>query len=572
MESGKPGRPEGRGEPQAGGAVPAGGAQPGRGEPRAGGAQRAGGGRLGRGDLRALRGPLALAIIIATAAFFLISCAEKSAPSFPAGLARLDGLLAGTASAPEIAKTYNWVYTLARDSTQWLSLAKRSPLAEARGDAKRGSKTADAALRAFPANEGLATAAAWLFLRDGLPEKALALFPSPLNRVRHSDLWVEARLSVAATRPVSDQEDCRVIAAATGDPSWLIEAALLAMKAGDRFAAQAWLRESIREGGQPTTALLWDAGLNDEILAGIKPRAGMTSAAIDGPVPPLSASDAALAADAAWIDGDKQVAMDLWNRAMGAGSGASWQTEIALAVVQPMGERALADARSLALRFGSRPEALRYAAALLLREGSPSEALALAPALEKGAVLLPEALGIELDSERQGEGRFIARAIRLAEEHRDDPAAREFALRVLLAHGRWDEYLVLYDGASKGDRADPSWWYWAMAADILRGDYPSAEARAKEAAIGQGGAGLQLAFAQGMVAALEGQGDVAEGFFRDALALSGSGKERAAALKEIGRLEAKAGRNGQALASYAAAEEADPGDVEARLLASGVSR
>jgi len=349
-----------------------------------------------------------------------------------------------------------------------------------------------------------------------------------------------------------------MIAVATDDPSWYVDAALLAMRAGDRFAAQSWLREAFRGGLVPELSILWDAGLTGEILDAL------------GPYP--AASDAALAADATWIEGDRARALTLWNAALVGTSNPSWRTLAAVAALQSPGDASLAAARDLVARYRSQPEALRYAAAILIREGRSGEAVALAPSLERNSILLPEALGLELESAKQGEGRFVARAIRLAEEHRGEVLAREFALRVLLAHGRWDEYLILHDGASKEDRADSGWWYWAMVADILRKDFVAAEARAREATPGIATLAVDVAFAQGLVASLRDHGDAAETLFRAALDLSTDGRERAAVLKEIGRLEASAGRRVGALTAFNAAEEADPGDVEARLLASGLLR
>lgn len=519
-----------------------------------------GSGKPRRAEARGFAGQrlAAAGLIFACAAAFLISCGAGGSESFPGALSQIDSVLVQGRDSKGLAKGFERLYKLARDSTEWMSLAKRSLRAESLGDRGRLAATAAASLRALPANEEIAVAAAWLFLRDGQGEKALGLFPSPLRPESHLDLWAEARLSQKAARPIVDQEDCRKLAVATGDASWYIDAALLAMRAGDRFAAQAWLRKAISEGQNPAIPVLWDAGLTREILD------------LLGPSP--SPNDAALGADAAWLGGDKSRALALWNSVQASGADSSWRTTVAIAVLQPPGEAALASARALAKSYASEPEPLRYAAAILLREGASGEAAGLAPALERRSILLPEALGLELDSSKQGEGRFIARSIRFAEEHRDDPLAREFALRVLLAHGRWDEYLVLHDGASAKDRADPRWWFWAMTADILRGDYAGAQAMARDGASNYRGEGPEAAFAQGLSATLVGDDATARSLFGAALTLSLDGRQRAAALKELGRLAAKAGKKADAIAAFNAAEAADPGDVEARVLASSMAR
>lgn len=521
-----------------------------------------GSGKPKRAETRGLGGQqlAASGLIFACAcAFaFLVSCAGKDASSFLVALSQVDAIIDQGQGAEGLAKGFDRLYKLARDSTEWMSIAKRSLRAEALGDRGRGAATAETSLRAFPANEEIAAAAGWLFLRDGQGERAFKLFPSPLRPESHLDLWAEARLSIRGAHPIVDQEDCRKLAVASGDPSWYIDAALLAMRSGNRFAAQAWLRKAIGEGQSPAISVLWDAGMTGEILDSL------------GPNP--SPNDAVLGADAAWLEGDKSRALTLWNGARMGGSGSSWRTEAAIAVLQPTGETAVASARALAEGNASEPEALRYAAAILLREGESAEAAALAPALERKSILLPEALGLEFDSRRQGEGRFIARSIRLAEEHRDDPRAREFALRVLLAHGRWDEYLVIHDGASPTDRADLRWWFWAMTADILRGDYADADSKARDGASNYREDGPEAAFAQGLSASLVGNDAAAQSLFGTALTLSLNGHQRAAALKELGRLAARAGKKADAIAAFNAAETADPGDVEARVLASSMAR
>ncbi|HUX37357.1 MAG TPA: hypothetical protein VMV44_05590 [Rectinemataceae bacterium] len=499
------------------------------------------------------RRPEALVLLVLAAAL-LSACGTAGGDSFQANLARLDAALSAR-DFRVAAGTFDGLYREARDSGNWLSLAKRSLAAEGIGDKARATKTAEASLRAFAQNPNVASVAAWLYIRDGRADRALALFPLPLDPGKYLDLWAEARLRLLISRPVADQESCRLLADATGDPSWYLEAALLAMRKGDSFSAQAWLRKGMAGGLHPPASLLWDAGLNRELADSVGPDS-----------PP---GDLVLAAGASWLVGDREKALALWQRAKSGGND-SWKVDAATASLLPSGDGALAAARALAARYKSEPEALRYAAAILLREGRPDEALALVPGLEKGSQFLPEALGIELGSAKEGEGRFIARAIRLAEEHRGMAEAREFALRVLLAHGRWDEYLVVYDGASEAERSDPRWWFWETAADLVRGDFSAASQVAEALGASPAGAGgPEGAFAQGLVDSLRGREGEAEERFKAALDLSSEPSQRAAALKEIGRLEESAGRHERAMAAWSAAVAADPDDAEARILATG---
>lgn len=500
------------------------------------------------------RRPEAL-VLLALAAALVFSCGAPGGASFGTKLALLDASLSDR-DFRAAARGFGELYGLARDSGNWLSLAKRSLPAEGIGDKDRATKTAEASLRAFAQNPGIASVAAWLFLRDGRADRAFALFPFPLDPEKHLDLWAEARLELLASRPVAEEESCRLLAEATGEPSWYLEAALLAMRRGDAFSAQAWLGKAISGGLRPPPALLWDAGLNRELADSVGPAS--------------SPEDLALAAGAAWLIGDGERALDYW-RAAKAGGKLSWKADAAMAALLPPGEGALAAARTLAARYRNEAEALRYAAAILLREGQGAEAAALAPSLEKGSHFLPEALGVELSSTKEGEGRFIARVIRLAEEHRGLAEAREFTLRVLLAHGRWDEYLVVYDGATESDRRDPHWWFWEVAAELLRGDLAAASRVAEAHGPSPRDAeGPEGAFALGLVDSLQGR--KAEERFWAALDLSREPAQRAASLKEIGRLEEAAGRHDRAMEAWSAAVLADPDDAEARILASSAKK
>lgn len=494
---------------------------------------------------------IALAILLIA----LTSCDSGKSESFAIGLSRLDALLAVKASA-NLAGAFDRLYRNARTSDDWVSIAKRSLPAEAAGDAGRCAKTADRAIHAFKANETVAAVAAWLYLRDGRPADALGLFDSGLDRMVHTELWAEARLGLIVTKPVVDQAECSLLAKATGDASWYYSAALLALRNSDRFAAQEWLKLSLQGGFQPDLTVLWDAGMDAELLGSLSADS--------------SPGDLALAADAAWIAGDRNRAIGLW-RSSSARSSSSWQTEAALASLAASDSARMAAASDLVTRHGSSADALRFAAALFLGEGSIEEAQGLTPRLLKSGVALPEALGLEIEARGEPEGWFAAQATRLAEKYPEVPAAREFALRVLLAHGLWDEYLVVHDGASAKDRADSGWWFWDFSAAVLRGEFEDAASlAAAHAASPDAAQGAAGAFAEGMAASLRGDAATAEDSFRAALTLAADGRERAASLKELGRLEKAAGHTAAAAAAWAEAVQADPGDAEAKVLAASI--
>lgn len=482
----------------------------------------------------------------------LSSCSPGVKGDFPSALRGLDAAL-GAGGPTALASAFEAAASRARDSADWLSLAKRALPAEARGDRGRTLRLADEALRALPSSESVAAAAAWLYLRGGRAEKALALFPRPLDPEERLGLWAETRLSLIPGRPLLDPAECGRLGRATGRPSGYYRAALLSLRAGDRFAAQAWLRKAVEGGYRPPTEVLWDAALPEELLSLLPPSA--------------PAAELSLGADAAWLLGRRERAAQLWGAAESLEP--SWRREAALAILSPSGPARLAAARSLVASYPEEAEALRFAALLLEAEGEAEEAGALAPRLLSSGSLLPEALGLELDAGRQGEARFVARAGRLPEEHPAEPGARTFALRVLFAHGRWHEYLQLYDQASTGDRRDPGWWFWSLGAALLRGDLEAAAKAAEEGSSPRLAPGPEGAFAQGLVAELRGDPALARRRFEAALALSTKGSQKAAALKELGRLEGAAGRRAAALAAFAAARAADPSDAEAAILAAG---
>ncbi|MEI6875203.1 MAG: hypothetical protein WCL50_08755 [Spirochaetota bacterium] len=490
----------------------------------------------------------------------LSSCAVGSG-DFRSGLAKLDGiLLRSPAVAKDIAPEFSFLYSLARSVSDWLSIAKRCRAAEALGDSGRSRVTMEKALRTYPSSEVLLEVAAWLHLREAHPESVLALYSGKIDVDAHPSLWAEAVLALLSSGKVAqdlDPSGYARLAETSGDLSWYTDAALAAMRTGDRFAASAWLRAAMREGAIPPLDLLWDGGLFKELtfLIGRNPEPALLP----------------LGGDAAWASGDTATAALFWRRALRANPELSWKVEAALAAIGPRGEAALASARRISSRHPDEPMAQRFAAALMVREARPREATALVPLLKREDSPLPSLLALELEAGNGSEDRLAAEAIRLCESFADSAVIRAGTMRILLERGRYEDFIVILDEAEAIGLAGPDSWFYSMLARLLRGEENEAKAIAsREAAAPRGRRSASPsfgAFAEGILLSSEGALPEARERYQAALNLAESPRERAAILKETGRLELALGDEKKARMLWKAAAEADPGDAEAVLLA-----
>ena len=236
----------------------------------------------------------------------LASCgamAEKRrGEAFAASISAIDASL-GAKDTKGLDAVFRRAAKAARIDSDWLRLLKRAELAQGEGDEGRYPKIADLAVKAHPRSEPVAAASAHAYLRNGLPLKALALFSGALSSEARPALWAEAFMaSMSLPGFHATPADYGAFAEAIGDPRPYRAAAALALAAGDRTAAQAWLEKAIAEGSRPPAALLWDCGLYEALAA----RTDDTA----------DAAEVELMGDAAWMAGDAELAKRRWSRAI----------------------------------------------------------------------------------------------------------------------------------------------------------------------------------------------------------------------------------------------------------------
>jgi tetratricopeptide (TPR) repeat protein len=347
-----------------------------------------------------------------------------------------------------------------------------------------------------------------------------------------------------------DQGSLSRLARATGDSSWYVDAALAAMRNGDRFSAAAWIRLALGGGGSLPDELLWDAGMAKELSKRIGNDA--------------DAGRLLLGGDAAWVSGDLALATKRWRQVLQLDPEGAWTAMANLSLVDDSADARLASAHRLAARFPSEPEALRYAAALMVGSGKIEEAMSLLPSLRKGQSSLAELLAIELDGRSGPEDRLVARVLRYAEARAGDPIAGMGAMRLLLERGRFEDFLILYDGAEVRGEDYPARSFFKMMAHVLRGEFE--EARELAAGAPGTGDGLSASFAQGLTSLLSGRTAESLDAFDAARRLAASPRERSRVYKEIGRAQLALGRADLARVAWRSAADADPSDGEAVLL------
>jgi hypothetical protein len=221
-----------------------------------------------------------------------------------------------------------------------------------------------------------------------------------------------------------------LLADATGNPGYAINAALSYLNAGDRAGGALYVLEAQRRGGRIDPALAYSCGLYAD------------SARLSGPGGP---GPDALAADALYLSGDREGARRLWlerTELPGGGSYTDW-LDAATTDPDPVSAMRLLS-RSIPL-FPQRPELKRALASLAARTGisaaPPSEGTARADGGEAGGRALDDAYiddWIDCAARMRGEetAKAEADAIKLISAY---PARRdiaEFAFLSLLRIGR----------------------------------------------------------------------------------------------------------------------------------------
>lgn len=580
------------------------------------------------------RGAAAATLALLASTILLFAC-SRGPRDFAEARAALDAALAGAPSSRELDKAFEPAFRRAKGSTEWLSVLKRAAQADARaarggtgvgspagGAAARGPAAAERALKAMPGSEPVAAAAAYLFLRGGAPEKALALFKEALKPEDRPELWAEAFLASlrAGARPSPEEAPAAYdrLARVLGDPRFFADSAAASLAAGDGFAARATLGLAIQRGAAPPDELLWDAGL--PALLAARPDEGA------GP------ERLRLLADAAWLSGDAALAKARWERAIFLAPKASYKPYASLlaaeaaeaakaaalaalddasragraparayddSVAPPFsfdpsapplraapagaagpsakgegrfprsaGRVSSADYERLTLLFPdeSAPKAL-YAAALA-REGRGAEALdLLLSGGDEAQDSLSARVALAATAGSWPEDRLASQALRLAESRPEDGELLDSVLRLLLERGRSADFLVLFRAAESRGLSYPRRAFHAAAAAALAGDYRAAVALLEKD--GPSEPGPEAAFALGLLYSRLGDQALAADRLAVALSAARSGAERCRTLKATGDARAAAGDPEGALAAYRAASAADPGDAEAASLARG---
>ncbi|MEI6387528.1 MAG: hypothetical protein WCQ50_12885 [Spirochaetota bacterium] len=493
--------------------------------------------------------------LLFVAALSVMACSNAGeAGGISEGLLELDArLAAGGKDGKARASVFNVLYSRARGAEDWLSLAKRAQAAEAQGDTGRMLQTADRMRKAYPANENLALVAAWLYLRDDQPGKALAMFPKVLDPGVHADLWAEAVMKLGRDSWGTDESVTAKLAVISDDPAWYYEAGLRAMAMGRVADASAWLGKADEAGFHAPIEVLWDALRPADVLAAL------------GRDPPGKRLQ--LAGDAAWISGRRDLAVEYWKRAIPAGPDSAWKRDAALAATAPDAESAIDRARALVRAHSDFPTARRYAAAIFLREGRMDLAAPELAVLAASTEPLGLLMALEFNHLGLVEDRSAAAAIRLVEAHADTGLALDGALRYLILYGKYEDFLVLEAEAERMKRTSPDAWFRRMMARVLAGDFAAARQEVVQVVPGNGAASLSLAYATGLLSELANSPSEAGPAYEAALVLARSPAERCGVLKQIGRFEAAMGNQARAKAAWNAAVEADPEDPEARILA-----
>lgn len=506
----------------------------------------------------------------------LFSCSILRPESFDRALARLDGALASSSRGPALDAAFETGYHAASTSSDWLSMLKRAREVELAGDKGRYQRAAERALGASARSEALAAALAHAFMRSGEDAKAYALFKDRLSPDSTPGFWAETVLALSrlsrlppGTLRASDLER---LAGLAGQPRLLVNATVLYLAEGNVEGAGKAAARAIASGADPGSELLWDSGRFQEL-------AGRREAPSDGSEGKgAAARDLALVGDAAWRLGDRGAALRSWERSIALDPRASWKAYANVAILEE--ERAGGQDRAasywnrmraafIAVKLDSVDTgALSAYAAHLARDGEPSAALSLLrPYMDKSG---PGMLALAIQGRSWPPERYAAEAMRFADAHPDDGPSLEEALSVLAVRARFEDLAALFEAGSRRKVGFDRSWFYSAVLKTARGDYRGAAAILEKE--GPAVPGPEAAFALGRIYRVLGDPAKAVARFEVARDSSRDGREKARALKELGRALSDSGDQGAAASAYRAAARADPMDPEAALLAQDPGR
>lgn len=411
--------------------------------------------------------------------------------------------------------------------------------------------------------EPVALVALDVYLDAGKYDEALALFDGPLDARSHGAELAEAmvmssRAGVSIPQPADAMVACFD---ATGNPSFMIAAAVDAMRRSDPAAAFALLQ------GVPGVPyrLLWDTG-----------DVASLAARVPSSTDPLESN---VCADAAHRAGLDAVATQLYTELVDAYPSWSWKPYAALARIaetepadaQPLWPHipaadsyaaqsapgVVADRlyRLIAERFPGSDDARIEQARRLYSLGRAGEASALLAGVggEAGAIARL----------RFGErDRAVPLALELASAYGDSPAAIDAALSALAGAGSWDRYRQLLRRAGQSGIELPRSWFWSALDRTLDGDFAGAASALR--AGGPASAGYAGAFDLGIMELAASRPAAAIDALSIAAGMARSDDERATAYLVLGDAFVAADLGSKAAAAYTKVLDIDPASRLAR--------
>lgn len=445
----------------------------------------------------------------------------------------------------------------ASTSGEWLRLLKRAWIvARSAPDGSdawiRLAHLADRAIVRHPESVPLAKIAARAFMSAGDPGRAANLFPASLTPADNRDLFAECLVAAAKAWPDpvagAGIGDLLVAHSASGDPGFLVDAALLALLDSDLPAAKTYGAAAVKAGFPMDPEMAWDLGLTDAILGA--PDADSLSRIIRK-------------ADSYRMTGDRRNAIAAYKRAIALFPAASWIPYAALGALEDDASAAAAWIGRMIPAFRGDRQAVRAAIAIYASRNMMAEAEALTGFLdprtpEDAAVLLAIA------DRSQSRERVGSEALRFAERFPSEPASIDYACAMLERLGRFEDAVERFRVASKAGARPARGYFHESIADILSG-----EIQAAIEAMERGGAadgGFTPVYDLGLLYLESGDSAKAAERFRIAVTYAGTQRSRAEAFVALGKAERQRGKSGDARAAFKAALQADPDFAEASFL------
>lgn len=515
---------------------------------------------------KALALPAALAVALGGG---LVACARRPAPSLNALFALMDS--GSQAVGPELFAT---AAGLASSSSDRLRLLKRA----SKRDASLYAEVARAIVDGGALSQTVLLAAFDAFMRAGRyadAAEALAAAGTPTDFPLHYAELI-AMASAAGVEPSIEPAAYARVADAVGDPSFLVQGALSAMRRGMPAAARELARAGMAAGASLPLELLWDAGLFEyladldvesyrddpaalELVASAAYLAGRYEAA-------LAAYDlvAALRPDYSWrifaalgrlAASEAAAGIQAPASARGAAADPRPPTELLLPAGPDPAERAY---ERLIASYGRLPEARLEYAFFLAGRGRVRDALAALGALEtisaeRDGNLAAAALGLRASLEPAR-----ARAVSLAAlaAHPAQAAVVDQALAVFASGRLWADYRSLRASSRDIRGALPRAWFWDAIDELASGGY----AAALERFDGPTATEDAYAAALGAALALTGLGRHAQAAARYAAAVAAApdAAAKARSLVREGESWRQAREPAKARAAFMAALSLDP--------------